>query len=152
MKMSVIPGALVGYMGTFVAGLFTMPPFIVDGHFTSGSGKLIADAQIITSERSEEQGYGGVFDLMYNVAPNLSHKFEIDYMDENINFNDLGSCAGMIMDPSDTCCYTTNKELVLGWQFPYDADSVPEYNTTKSRVTDSAFCGEPRWFCQVETR
>ena len=39
MKMLVIPDALWATWARLLAGSLTMPPFIVDGHFTSGSGK-----------------------------------------------------------------------------------------------------------------
>jgi hypothetical protein len=130
----------LGYMGTFVGGpVYDATVHSVDGHFTSGSGKLIADAQIITSERSEEQGYGGVFDLMYNVAPNLSHKFEIDYMDENINFNDLGFLRRNDYG-SFRYMLLYNKQRISPQvsNFRMTLTAFQEYNTTKSQVTDSA--------------
>ena len=130
----------LGYMGTFVGGpSYDATVHSVDGHFTSGSGKLIADAQLISSDRSEEQGYGGVFDLMYNVAPNLSHKFEVDYMDEKINFNDLGFLRRNDYG-SFRYMLLYNKQRI-GPQvsnFRMTLTAFQEYNTTESQVTDSA--------------
>jgi hypothetical protein len=45
---------------------------------------------MIMSERDGVDGYGGLIDVMYAVNGQLRHKLEFDYMDETINFNDVG--------------------------------------------------------------
>jgi len=80
-----------GYMGTLVSGpLYDSYIHSLDSHFTSPTGRLKADAQIIMSDVDSIEGYGGVFDLMYAASGNLRHKIEFEYMDEEIDFNDLG--------------------------------------------------------------
>ena len=86
-----IPGGSVGYMGTFVGGPdYDATVHSVDAHLRTASGKWLADAQFVMSDRDEVTGYGAMFDVMYAQASNLRHKFEVDLMDENVNFNDLG--------------------------------------------------------------
>ena len=81
----------LGYLGTMVSGpLYDAYAHSVDAHFTSPTGQLRADAQLIMSDRDSVEGYGALFDVLYAVSGNLRHKFEIDYMDEDINLNDLG--------------------------------------------------------------
>ena len=81
----------IGYLGTRVSGpLFDATVHSLDAHYTSASGKVVADAQLIQSDRADVEGYGGLFDLVYAVKGGLRHKFELDYMDENVNFNDIG--------------------------------------------------------------
>ena len=81
----------LGYMGTFVGGSqYDATVHSVDAHYGSGSGKLKADVQVINSDRDDVLGYGGMIDVIYASANNLRHKFEVDYMDEDVNFNDLG--------------------------------------------------------------
>ncbi len=88
----------IGYLGTLVSGpLLDAEVHSVDAHFTSPGGQVVADAQFIMSDRdnpsdpsAETQGYGALFDVMYAQRPGLRHKFELDFMDEHVNFNDLG--------------------------------------------------------------
>lgn len=81
----------LGYMGTFVGGSqYDATVHSVDAHYGSGSGKFKADVQVINSDRDDVLGYGGMIDVIYASANNLRHKFEVDYMDEDVNFNDLG--------------------------------------------------------------
>ncbi|MFT7651504.1 MAG: hypothetical protein ACI9UU_000607 [Candidatus Azotimanducaceae bacterium] len=81
----------VGYLGTAMQGpLFDSYVHSIDAHYTSGSGKVKADLQTVMSRRDGVDGYGGLFDVMYAVSSNWRHKFEIEYMDETVNFNDLG--------------------------------------------------------------
>ena len=80
-----------GYMGTFMSGSrFDTSVHSLDGHLQSKDGSLNADAQWIMSDRDGVTGYGAMFDALYAVSPNLRHKFEVDVMDEDIDFNDLG--------------------------------------------------------------
>lgn len=80
-----------GYMGTFMSGSdFDSSVHSLDGHLRSADGSLNADAQLIMSDRDGVTGYGAMFDALYAVSPNLRHKFEVDVMDEDIDFNDLG--------------------------------------------------------------
>lgn len=80
-----------GYMGTFMSGSrFDTSVHSLDGHLRSKDGSLNADAQLIMSDRDGVAGYGAMFDALYAVSPNLRHKFEVDVMDEDIDFNDLG--------------------------------------------------------------
>jgi len=80
-----------GYMGTYMSGSqFDASVHSVDAHLTTGGGVLKADAQLIMSDRDGTQGYGAMFDALYAASPNLRHKFELDIMDEDIDFNDLG--------------------------------------------------------------
>ena len=80
-----------GYMGTYMSGSeFDASVHSVDAHLSTGGGVLNADAQLIMSDRDGVQGYGAMFDALYAASPNLRHKFELDIMDEKIDFNDLG--------------------------------------------------------------
>ena len=80
-----------GYMGTYMTGSeFDASVHSLDAHLTAGGGVLNADAQFIMSDRDGIEGYGAMFDALYAASPNLRHKFELDIMDENIDFNDLG--------------------------------------------------------------
>ena len=81
----------LGYMGTFVGGAqYDAMVHSVDAHYGSGSGNFKADLQLINSDRDSVLGYGGMIDVLYASASNLRHKVEVDYMDEDVNFNDLG--------------------------------------------------------------
>lgn len=80
-----------GYMGTYMSGSqFDTSVHSLDGHLRNRDGSLNADAQLIMSDRDGVTGYGAMFDALYSTSPNLRHKFELDVMDEDIDFNDLG--------------------------------------------------------------
>ncbi|MDG2278162.1 MAG: DUF5916 domain-containing protein [Pseudomonadales bacterium] len=81
----------IGYLGTAMQGeIYDSYVHSIDAHYTSSSGKVIVDTQLINSDRDDAEGYGAIFDLMYAVNSTLRHKFEVEYMDERVNFNDLG--------------------------------------------------------------
>jgi len=84
----------VGYLGTMVRGpQYNATMHSIDAHYTNSSGNLIADAQLISGERANVNGQGGLFDVMYAPSANTQHTFEFDYMDEDIDFNDMGFLA-----------------------------------------------------------
>jgi len=81
----------LGYLGTMVSGpVYDSHVHSLDAHYTSPSGGIKADGQIIMSDVDDAEGYGAVFDFMYAASSNVRHKVEVEYMDEEINFNDLG--------------------------------------------------------------
>jgi len=81
----------IGYLGTLTSGArFDAIVHGVDSHYTSSGANLIVDAQLVMSDVDNVQGYGGLLDLLYSSSKSLRHKFELDYMDEKVNFSDLG--------------------------------------------------------------
>lgn len=81
----------LGYIGTHVSGpIYDATVHGVDGHFTSASGKWIADMQLMSSDVDDRSGYGALFDLSYSQSPRIQHKIELDYFDEDVDLNDLG--------------------------------------------------------------
>lgn len=81
----------IGYLGTAMQGpMFDAYVHSIDGHYTSATGRVKADVQAMMSDRNDVNGYGALFDVMYAVNSNWRHKFELEYMDESINFNDVG--------------------------------------------------------------
>ena len=83
-----------GYLGTLVQGpLYDAEVHSLDAHFVNAQGRLTVDGQFIYGGRDQEEGYGALIDLTYAKSPVLSHVVEIDYMDEEIDFNDLGFLA-----------------------------------------------------------
>ena len=84
----------IGYLGTMVKGpLYDSEVHSLDAHYVNADGRLSVDGQFIYGGRDQEEGYGALIDLAYAKSPTLSHIVEIDYMDEDINFNDLGFLA-----------------------------------------------------------
>ena len=81
----------VGYIGTLVKGsIYDAVVHGADAHFTSASGRWIADVQGMYSDVDDLTGYGALFDLQYTQTPNIQHKIELDYFDEDVDLNDLG--------------------------------------------------------------
>jgi len=81
----------IGYLGTLVSGpRYDAAVHSVDAHYTAPSGRFMADGQLIMSDVDDEEGYGAVFDVLYAQGSGVRHKVELEYMDEEINFNDLG--------------------------------------------------------------
>ena len=83
-----------GYLGTLVQGpLYDAEVHSLDAHFVNSQGRLTVDGQFIYGGRDQQEGYGALIDMTYAKSPVLSHVVEIDYMDEEIDFNDLGFLA-----------------------------------------------------------
>ena len=83
-----------GYLGTMVSGpLYDAEVHSLDGHFVNADGRVVVDGQFIYGGREQEKGYGGLIDMTYSKSSNLSHIIELEYMDEDIDFNDLGFLA-----------------------------------------------------------
>ena len=81
----------LGYLGTAVSGpQYDAYVHSIDAHYTAPSGRFMADGQLIMSDVDSEEGYGAVFDFLYAQQGNVRHKLELDYMDEEVNINDLG--------------------------------------------------------------
>ncbi|MDG1125291.1 MAG: DUF5916 domain-containing protein [Pseudomonadales bacterium] len=130
----------VGYMGTFTSGsLYDAEIHSVDGHYTSSDGRLIADGQVIMSDRDEVSGYGALFDVLYANKPNLRHKFELDIMDDQINFNDLGFLRRNDYVKGRYVMLYNKQNLTEKLTNFRSAFSVQQqYNLEQGQVTDSA--------------
>ena len=130
----------VGYMGTFTSGsLYDAEIHSVDGHYTSSDGRLIVDGQVVMSDRNDVDGSGALFDVLYASRPNLRHKFELDIMDDKIDFNDLGFLRRndyvqgryvMLYNKQDFTEKLTNFRSAFSLQ--------QQYNLEEGQVTDSA--------------
>jgi hypothetical protein len=62
----------------------------VDWHFRSPGSKLIWDGQLISSEVLGEHGAGGFFDMNYIPRQGRLHRFSFDYLDDQLDIDDLG--------------------------------------------------------------
>ena len=129
-----------GYMGTYMSGSqFDTSVHSLDAHMTNEDGSFSSDAQLIMSDRDGVTGYGAMIDALYTASPNLRHKFELDVMDEDIDFNDLG--------------FLRRNDYILGrYVFLYNKQNVSknlsnyrstlvvkqQHNISEGQVTDSA--------------
>ena len=81
----------LGYLGTAVQGpLYDAYVHGVDGKFTSATGKWIAEALMIASDRADERGNAALIDVQYARDSRIQHRVSFDWFDEDVNFNDLG--------------------------------------------------------------
>ncbi len=63
----------------------------VDAHYLTANGKWKIDTQVFSSDiTGKERGYGGFFDVEYQVRQGVSQRFGIEYFDEHVDINDLG--------------------------------------------------------------
>ncbi len=67
----------------------------IDGHYISASGRWRADGQLIYSDIEDEiagnnEGFGALADLSYKPRQGVSHSMKLDYLDEDLDVNDLG--------------------------------------------------------------
>lgn len=130
----------VGYMGTFVGGpLYDAVVHSIDGHYVGASGRLKADAQLIRSDRAELHGYGAVFDVTYSQTNGLRHKLEIDYMDEDVNFNDLGFLLRNNYGRARyALMFSRNKLTEKLYNFRSTLSVIQQYNIDRGQITDSS--------------
>jgi hypothetical protein len=62
-----------------------------DFHYLTTSGKFNVNGQVIYSDRDESgSGYGVLTDATYTVRQGLQHEFEMSWLDDEIDVNDLG--------------------------------------------------------------
>ncbi|MBT7370732.1 MAG: hypothetical protein HN816_08815 [Gammaproteobacteria bacterium] len=67
----------------------------VDAHYISPSTRWRADLQLMYSDiqdvvEGDTNGYGGLIDLVYKPRQGTRHTLKFDYLDEDIEINDLG--------------------------------------------------------------
>lgn len=130
----------VGYMGTLVSGSqYDAGVHSIDGHLRNRDGSLKADAQLIMSDRDGVTGYGAMFDALYAASPSLRHKFEVDIMDEDVDFNDLGF---LLRNDYVKARYVLmyNKQDVSALLSNYRTTLVlkHQHNLSENQITDSA--------------
>ena len=149
-EMSVIPDAL-GYMGTFVGG----PVYDATVHsgrtFHIGIWKTNSRrANIMTDQKRRVRWR---FRSYVQRCTEFKPQIEIDYMDENINFNDLGFLRRNDYG-SFRYMLLYNKQRISPQvsNFRMTLTAFQEYNTTKSQVTDSALLWRTSGFCLAEIR
>ena len=85
----------VGYLGTHVTGpVYDATVHSMDAHYSSDGGRFTADLQAFRSDvDGGEKGDGALLDLGYRPDSNNRHTVRIDYLDENVEINDLGFLA-----------------------------------------------------------
>ncbi len=130
----------LGYMGTFVGGpLYDAAVHSIDAHYGAGSGKFKADVQLISSDRADIQGYGGMFDVTYAQSNGLRHKFEVDYMDENVDFNDLGFLLRNNYGRLRYALMFSKNRLTSNLSnFRTTLSAIQQYNIDRGQITDSS--------------
>ncbi len=83
--------ASLGYLGTAVRGpLFDAYAHGVDGKFTSGDGRWIAESLLIATDRDGVRGNAALLDVQLAADSRYQHRVSLDWFDEDVNFNDLG--------------------------------------------------------------
>lgn len=86
--------ASLGYLGTAVQGpLYDAYTHGVDGKFTTGDGRWIAESLLVATDRDGEEGNAATVDLQYAADSRYQHRLSLDWFDEDVNFNDLGFLA-----------------------------------------------------------
>ena len=130
----------IGYLGTHVGGpLLDATVHSVDAHYTSGAGNIVADLQLVQSDRDGVDGYGGMFDMTYAIHGGLRHRVEIDYMDEHVNFNDLGFLRrNNYVKARYLLLYNKQKLTEQISNFRTTLIAEQQYNVDPGQVTDSA--------------
>ena len=128
----------IGYLGTLTQGpVYDAAVHSIDAHYTNRGGSLNADLQLITSDVKEKLGYGAILDLYYASSSKVQHKFEFDYMDEQVDFNDLGF---LIRNDYARTRYVmmfaeqAPSPSVTNFRMTISADQ--QYNLSKGQITD----------------
>jgi hypothetical protein len=62
----------------------------IDTHLLSVDKKWLWDLQLMRSEVDNEIGAGGITELQYNQERGRQHKFRFDWLDDELEVNDLG--------------------------------------------------------------
>jgi len=81
----------IGYLGTIADGpLYQAKVHGLDLHYGTGDGKWAADLQLIHSDVDGVTGRGALLNIDYSLNSRFQHLFKFDYLDEDIDINDLG--------------------------------------------------------------
>ncbi len=81
----------IGYLGTYVTGPFyDASVHGIDGHYTSADGRFIAEGLLVASDRDNVDGNAAQFEAQYAPSSRVQHRVQIDWFDEDVDFNDLG--------------------------------------------------------------
>ena len=81
----------VGYLGTVVHGpVYDAKTNAVDGHFTSGDGRWIAEGLLVATDVDNVRGSGAQFEMQYAPDSRTQHRLTLDWFDKDVNFNDFG--------------------------------------------------------------
>jgi len=81
----------IGWLGTAVRGpQYDAYVHGIDGKFTSATGKWIAEALLIATERDDVSGNAAQLEVQYTRDSRTQHRVTLDWFDEDVNFNDLG--------------------------------------------------------------
>jgi len=62
----------------------------VDAHYISSTSQWRADIQLMYSDIEDTDGFGGLADLSYSPRQGVTHSLSFDYLDEDLDINDLG--------------------------------------------------------------
>jgi hypothetical protein len=66
----------------------------IDWHYYTQNSRMQIDGQVFTSDiDGAGLGYGGFMDLDYSISQGVTQSFGVEYMDEDIDLNDLGFLA-----------------------------------------------------------
>jgi hypothetical protein len=66
----------------------------IDWHYYTRNSRMQIDGQAFTSNiDGAGVGYGGFMDLEYSISQGITQSFGVEYMDEDIDLNDLGFLA-----------------------------------------------------------
>jgi hypothetical protein len=81
----------LGYLGTHVTGpLYDATVHGVDGHYTSGDGRWIAEGLFIDSEVDDVGGNAAQAEVQYAPNSRIQHRVILDWFDETVDINDIG--------------------------------------------------------------
>ena len=81
----------LGYLATLVEGpLFDAEVHGLDAHYTSASGLLNADLQLVRSDKRGTTGDGAILDVRYAPSSRYQHKLELERFDDTVDINDMG--------------------------------------------------------------
>jgi hypothetical protein len=81
----------LGYLGTHVTGpLYDATVHGVDGHYTSGDGRWIAEGLFIDSEVDDVGGNAAQAEVQYAPNSRIQHRVTLDWFDETVDINDIG--------------------------------------------------------------
>ncbi|MFM1896104.1 MAG: hypothetical protein RLZZ385_1178 [Pseudomonadota bacterium] len=111
----------------------------VDLHYINPRSSIVGDVQLLRSAVEGQTGYGGYFDINYIPRQGLSHRFSMDYLDEQLDISDLGFLR---RNDAVTLRYTFNKQSSASDRFRFTNDNITvshETNTDGRMVSASLY-------------
>jgi len=115
----------------------------IDWHYLSNGGGLSMDGQVFTSDiDGEQRGYGGFVDFELTPKRGQRYRLGLEYMDRNIDINDLGFLGRNDRYRVRSSYIRTRSNPVIGRNNQFDIRGFVDQNTSEEYLGAGVFVSD----------